>query len=135
MLYNICSSAVNALTFVLHCIFHSIYSNYSLIINANNSWNSYVSFLAESRLKTLVYRFFSTLLMIYDLDSIIEEQSQRTHYKFWKRALQTRQSESRRWLNDDELHELQQCWFKDDCKQHQFIARKQRHEVETLTQQ
>ncbi len=63
-----------------------------------------------------------------------KKQSQRMHHKFWKRALQTKQSEFRWWLNDDELYESQQCWFKDDCKQHWFIARKQRCKVEMFMQ-
>ena len=42
-----CSSAVNASTFASHCIFHSICSNYPLIIDANSSWNSHVPFSAE----------------------------------------------------------------------------------------
>ncbi len=53
-----------------------------------------------------------------------QKQSQRMHHKFWKRALQTRQSESRRWLNNDKLHKLQQYLFEDDCKRRWFIARK-----------
>ncbi len=66
--------------------------------------------------------------------SIQKKQSQRMHHKFWKRALQTRQSESKRWWNNDELHKLQQCWFKDNCKWRWLVTRKQRCKVETLTQ-
>ena len=53
------------------------------------------------------------------------KQSQRAQSKFLKRVIQSRQNESRRWINDDELHELQQCWFKDDCKQHWLVMKKQ----------
>ncbi len=56
------------------------------------------------------------------------------HNKSWKRALHARQSESKEWLNDDELHKLQQCKFKDDCKQRWHVARKQRCEIATLMQ-
>ena len=64
----------------------------------------------------------------------VKKQSQHMHNKSWKRALHARQSESREWSNNDELHELQQCKFKDDCKQHWHVTRKQRREVATLTQ-
>ncbi len=56
------------------------------------------------------------------------------HNKFWKRALHARQSESREWSNDNELHKLQQCKFKDDCKWRWHVARKQWCEVATFTQ-
>ncbi len=36
--YNICNSVVNALIFILHCIFYSICLNYSLIIIIINSY-------------------------------------------------------------------------------------------------
>ncbi len=38
------------------------------------------------------------------------------HNKSWKRALYARQSESKEWSNNDELHKLQQRKFKNDCK-------------------
>jgi len=63
-----------------------------------------------------------------------QKQSQHMHKKSWKRALHARQSESREWSNNDELHELQQCKFEDNCKQRWHVARKQRREVATLTQ-
>ncbi len=44
-------------------------------------------------------------------------------------------NEFKEWLNDDELHKLQQCKFEDDCKWCWHIARKQQHEVATFTQQ
>ncbi len=54
--------------------------------------------------------------------------------KSWKRALHARQSESKEQSNDDELHELQQCKFKDDCKRRWHVARKQRRKIAMLTQ-
>ncbi len=56
------------------------------------------------------------------------------HNKSWKRALHARQSESREWSNDDELHKLQQCKFKDDCKWCWHVTKKQRCEVAMLMQ-
>ncbi len=56
------------------------------------------------------------------------------HNKSWKRALHARQSKSKEWLNDNELHELQQCKFEDDCKQRWHVARKQRRKITTLMQ-
>ncbi len=56
------------------------------------------------------------------------------HNKSWKRALHARQSKSREWSNDDELHELQQCKFKDDCKRHWHVASKQQCKIATLMQ-
>ena len=56
------------------------------------------------------------------------------HNKSWKRALHARQSKSRKWSNNDELHELQQCKFKNDCKWCWHVVRKQRREITTLTQ-
>ena len=62
------------------------------------------------------------------------KQSQHMHNKSWKRALHARQSKSKEWLNDNELHELQQCKFEDDCKQRWHVARKQRRKITTLMQ-
>ncbi len=56
------------------------------------------------------------------------------HNKSWKRALHARQNESREWSNDDELHKLQQCKLKNDCKQCWHVARKQWRKIATLTQ-
>ncbi len=56
------------------------------------------------------------------------------HNKSWKKALHARQSESREWSNDDELHKLQQCKFEDDCKWRWHVARKQRRKIATLMQ-
>ncbi len=56
------------------------------------------------------------------------------HKKSWKRALHARQSEFKEQSNDDELHELQQCKFKDDCKRRWHVTRKQRREIVMLTQ-
>ncbi len=64
--------------------------------------------------------------------TMIIKQSQHMHNKSWKRALHARQSESREWSNDNELHELQQCKFKDDCEWRWHVARKQRREIEKI---
>ena len=67
--------------------------------------------------------FFNWSFMI--ISCILFKQLQRTQSKFLKRAIQLRQNESKRWINNDELHELQQCWFKDDCKWYWLIMKKQ----------
>ncbi len=56
------------------------------------------------------------------------------HNKSWKRALHARQSKFKEWSNDDELHELQQCKFKDDCKQRWHVIRKQWCKIITFMQ-
>ncbi len=62
------------------------------------------------------------------------KQSQHAHNKSWKRALHAKQNESKKWSNDDELHESQQCKFEDDCKQRWHVTKKQRCKVTTLMQ-
>ncbi len=56
------------------------------------------------------------------------------HNKFWKRVLHARQSEFKEWSNDNKLHKLQQCKFKDDCKQCWHVIRKQWCEVAIFMQ-
>ncbi len=77
--------------------------------------------------------------IIYNLANILNftmklNQSQHMHNKSWKRALHARQSKSKEWSNENELHELQQCKFEDDCKWCWHVARKQRRKIATLTQ-
>ncbi len=101
------------------------------------SHNHYPQFFIKLQIQFNIIQF-NSILIIYKISWIFNyneiKQSQRTHHKFWKRALQTRQSESRRRLNDDESHESQQCWFEDDCERRWFVARKQRCKIEMLTQ-
>ena len=53
---------------------------------------------------------------------------------FEKKTLYARQSESKEWSNDDELYELQQCKFKDNCKWCWYVVRKQWYEIVMLMQ-
>jgi len=70
-----------------------------------NFHKEYYNLIQEAKKFNEFYTQFQQLFSYLNY----HKQSQRMQSQFLKKVIQSKQNESRRRINDDELHELQQC--------------------------